>query len=256
MSSGSGVKNGSLLEAMVLDKAYGNGEGRNQVLSRVSLDVRQGEILAVLGPSGCGKTTLLHILAGFTRADAGKVLVDGREVVAPGGGTAVVFQEDALFPWLTVMENLHFGLWARGTPRGERERMAGDMLARVGLAGRGGLLPRELSGGMKQRVALARVLALEPRLLLMDEPFASLDALTREEMQDLLLSLHASLGLTVVLVTHDVAEAVHVADRALILGRNAPGILAEVPLDLPRPRDPDGPGSVAMQRRLRASLRS
>jgi len=189
-------------------KGFKSGTDRLEVLRGVSFAVQRGEILALLGASGCGKTTLLNILAGFLAPDTGTIRIKGRSTSGPGPDKAVIFQEDALFPWLNVLENVELGLKINQTPWRRRRDITARMLALVGLTGREKLLPGELSGGMRQRVALARVLALEPKLLLMDEPFAALDALTREEMQNLLLDLHADFSPAMVFVTHDVVEAV------------------------------------------------
>ncbi|MBU2489255.1 MAG: ABC transporter ATP-binding protein [Proteobacteria bacterium] len=201
------------------------------VLSGLSLSVSRGELVCVLGPSGCGKTTLLKILAGFAAGSAGQVLVEGSPKAGPGPDRCMVFQEDALFPWLTVGENVAFGLTG---PRKEKRAEAERFLSLVGLSGFSGCLPHEISGGQKQRVALARVFALSPRVLLMDEPFGSLDALTRRAMWDLLLSLWAELSQTIVFVTHDPVEAVFLADRVLLLAGGR--FRREIPVNLPRPR--------------------
>lgn len=236
-----------------VSKTYGQEGERREVLRNVTFAVEQGAILALLGASGCGKTTLLNILAGFLRADAGGVLIQGAPSTLPGPDKAVVFQEDALFPWLNVAENIDFGLRQRAVPDRRRKEIVATMLELVGLAECRTLLPRQLSGGMRQRVALARVLALEPRLLLMDEPFAALDALTREEMHGLLLDLHARFGTTTLLVTHDVIEAVTLADAVLVMGELT--IQARVPIAGERPRDPELPEFLEDIRTVRGALR-
>lgn len=244
-----------VLDVQGIAKTFGvNGEERT-VLPGVSLTLEEGEFLALLGPSGCGKSTLIDILAGFTRPDAGRVLLRGREPDGPGPDRAVVFQEDALFPWLTARENITLGLRARKMPRAARRELAARLLARVGLAGREESLPRELSGGMRQRLALARVLALEPAVLLMDEPFAGLDAITREQMQDFLLELRAEQRMTVLLVTHDVSEAMKLADTLMVLGRDGRGILERFRPACPAPRDPAAPDLGEMRERIRDLLR-
>lgn len=241
------------LQVQEVSKAYDLEGERRDVLRNVTFDVEQGAILALLGASGCGKTTLLNILAGFLRADSGSVFIQGIPSAVPGPDKAVVFQEDALFPWLNVAENVDFGLRQRAVPDRRRREIVATMLELVGLGKCRTLLPRQLSGGMRQRVALARVLALEPRLLLMDEPFAALDALTREEMHGLLLDLHARFGTTTLLVTHDVIEAVTLADAVLLMGGQT--IQDRVPIAGPRPRDPELPEFLENVRTVRSVLR-
>ncbi|GAB6058994.1 ABC transporter ATP-binding protein [Desulfonatronum parangueonense] len=246
-------QDGAYLQVRDLCKGYGTGAERREVLRDVSFEVRRGEILALLGASGCGKTTLLNIVAGFLTADQGNVAIQGRLSEGPGPDKAVIFQEDALFPWLTVEENVSFGLRVNSVSRTRRREIARRMLDLVGLAGRESMLPDQLSGGMRQRVALARVLALEPKLLLMDEPFAALDALTREDMHDLLLALHADFQPAVVFVTHDVVEAVKLADQVLVMGGR--GIDERTTLSDKRPRDPESAAFIDNVRYLRRILR-
>jgi len=213
-----------------------NGSGEIRVLQDIGFTVRRGEFICVLGRSGCGKSTLLKILAGFMPPSAGSVRLNGKPAGRPGPDRCVVFQEDALFAWLTVRENIAFGLRGRAMTRREKEREIDRFLSLVGLTDFADYLPAEISGGMKQRVSLARVLILRPEILLMDEPFAALDAQTREEMQDLLLRLWSELSHTIVFVTHDVGEAALLADRVLLFDR-APGrIREEIHIALPRPR--------------------
>lgn len=207
------------------------------VLRDVSLTVREGELVCLIGRSGCGKSTLLKLIAGFLAPSRGQCLLDGRRIAHPGPDRCVVFQEDALFPWLTARENIGFGLRGPEWPRRRQETEIDRFLALVGLDGHGDHLPRALSGGMKQRVALARVLIRSPRILLMDEPFGALDAQAREEMQDLLLRLAQERQQTILFVTHDVQEAVIVGDRVLLLDRDSGSIREEMAIDLARPRD-------------------
>jgi NitT/TauT family transport system ATP-binding protein len=209
------------------------------VLQDIEFAVQAGEMICILGPSGCGKTTLLKILAGFVKPSQGAVLLRGSPVTRPGPDRCVVFQEDALFPWLTVEENIAFGLKGKKTTRAERRRQVDRYLSLVGLEAFGRYLPGEISGGMKQRVSLARVLILEPDILLMDEPFAALDAQTREDMQQLLLGLWGMLSHTIVFVTHDVREAVNLADRVIVMNKNPGRIKEIVAVDLDRPRNID-----------------
>lgn len=205
-------------------------------VSDVSLEVQQGEFVSIVGPSGCGKTTLLNMIAGFLPPSVGQIMLDGRAVSGPGPDRGVVFQSFALFPWKTALENVTFGPKMRGVPREERERIGREYLALVGLAGAEGRYPTELSGGMQQRVAVARALANSPDLLLMDEPFGSVDAQTRMTLQEELTRIWQERRPTILFVTHDVEEAVFLANRVIVLS-SAPGrVLAELPVLLPRPR--------------------
>ncbi|MQY02520.1 ABC transporter ATP-binding protein [Actinomadura macrotermitis] len=202
------------------------GYGGRPVVTDLDLDVRPGEVLVIAGPSGCGKSTLLRAFAGLLPAAAGRVTAGGEPVTGPSADRALVFQDDALLPWRTARRNVELPLAIRGVPRGERRERAAHWLERVGLADAAGRLPRELSGGMRQRVQLARALAGEPRAILMDEPFGALDAQTRATMQRLLVEVLASAPATVVFVTHDVDEALLIGDRVVVLGPR--GVAAEV----------------------------
>lgn len=228
-------------------------DGFANVLDDVNFDVAAGELVCIVGPSGCGKTTLLKLIAGFMPPSQGSILIDGRAVMRAGPDRCVVFQEDALFPWLTVAENIAFG--AKGIiPRARIQAEVRRYLALVGLSAFGNYLPKEISGGMKQRVALARVLILKPRVLLMDEPFGALDALTREEMQDLVLRLWSELSHTIVFVTHDLTEATTLADRILVMDASPGPIQSDIPVPLPRPRKTESDAFHRFYRRLRGCL--
>ncbi len=194
-------------------------ERRREVvaLDGVNLEVHENEFLAIVGPSGCGKSTFLYMVGGFLAVDEGQILVDGEPVRGPGPDRGIVFQHFALFPWLTVKRNILYGLEERGTPAGERERIARELIESVGLSGFENTYPKLLSGGMKQRVAIARTLAFDPEILLMDEPFGSLDAQTRAMMQEELLRIWNRRRKTVLFVTHDVREAVYLADRVAVM---------------------------------------
>jgi NitT/TauT family transport system ATP-binding protein len=208
----------------------------------VSLEVQRGEFVCLLGPSGCGKTTLLNLIAGFDRPSAGRVVVDDREVERPDPSRLCIFQSYALFPWRTVLENVGYGLEVRRVPRREREEIAHGLLRLVGLDGFASHLPHQLSGGMQQRVAVARALAVDPEILLMDEPFGALDALTRIRLQDEIGRIAQERSKTVVFVTHDVEESVFLADRIVVMAP-APGRIQRVftvPLKRPRCRTNDG----------------
>jgi NitT/TauT family transport system ATP-binding protein len=227
----------AMLEIIDLSHSFVHNGAAQPVLRNISFAIQRGELVCLIGRSGCGKSTLLKIVAGFFAPSQGQCLLDGKPIVKPGPDRGVVFQEDALFPWLTVRENIVFGL--RGD-RAVRQARAGEverLLDLVGLAGYGEYLPRALSGGMKQRVALARVLIRSPQLLLMDEPFGALDAQTRDEMQELLLELSRQRRQTILFVTHDVQEAVTIADRVLLLDRDRGGIREALQVALDRPQD-------------------
>ncbi|MGH3386217.1 MAG: ABC transporter ATP-binding protein [Nocardioidaceae bacterium] len=205
-------------------------------LEGVSFDIRPHEFLSVIGPSGCGKTTLLRIIASLADADIGKVLIDGREVTKPGPERAMVFQAFGLFPWKTVIDNVKFPLTTRKVPDAEATRRAREQLRRVGLDRFETSHPHQLSGGMQQRVGLARALATEPDILLMDEPFGAIDAQTREYMQEELMKIWHETDKTVVFITHDLDEAVLLSDRILVLSRGPGTVRRVVDVDLPRPR--------------------
>jgi NitT/TauT family transport system ATP-binding protein len=225
------------LEAVGLQKGFARDSRLLPVLDLARLEVREGEFVTMVGPSGCGKSTLLHILGGFIKPDAGQIRVHGREVTGPGPDRGMMFQEFALFPWRTVAGNVAWSLEVQGRSHAEREATVERYLALMNLAEFRDHLPGELSGGMKQRVALARVLAFDPRVLLMDEPFGALDAQTRETMQEELTRLWERTAKTILFVTHDIEEAVYLGDRVLVLSGRPARIREEVRVDLPRPRD-------------------
>ncbi|MDQ7820480.1 MAG: ABC transporter ATP-binding protein [Armatimonadota bacterium] len=237
-----------------LSKVYSNPYTGEHVVAieDVSLEIPPGEFVAILGPSGCGKTTLLNIVAGFLPPTRGEILLNGRRIQGPGPDRGVVFQSFALFPWKTVLENVAFGLKMRGVPRAERERIAREYIALVGLVGFENRYPHELSGGMQQRVGVARVLANNPDLMLMDEPFASVDAQTRMTLQEELSRIWEARRPTILFVTHDVEEAVFLANRVVVLTPRPARVRATVDVPLARPRrwqalveDPDYKSLVA-----------
>jgi NitT/TauT family transport system ATP-binding protein len=215
---------------------FGSGKTVVQALDGIDLEIEPGELVSILGPSGCGKSTIIGAVAGFTRVSSGQLFVDGELVRAPGPDRGVVFQQHTLFPWKTVLENVEFGLKMQRVGKRERLLAAREMLAHVSLSEFTEHYPHQLSGGMQQRVNLARVLINKPRVLLMDEPFCSLDAQTRLQMQQLLLRLWHEFHMTVVFVTHDVDEAVFLSDRVVVLTPRPGSIKAELAIDLPRPR--------------------
>ena len=222
-----------------VDVHFGEGKTAVQALSGIDLRIEPGEFVSILGPSGCGKSTIIGALAGFTKVSSGELRVDAARVTAPGPERGVVFQQHTLFPWKTVAKNVEFGLKMRGVGRSERKRQARDILSAMGLAEFLSHYPHQLSGGMQQRVNLARVLVNRPRVILMDEPFCSLDAQTRLQMQELLLSLWHEFHMTVVFVTHEVDEALFLSDRVVVLTQRPARIKAEVSVELPRPRTRD-----------------
>ena len=217
------------------------GEGRNAVtaLQSLSLTLRPGDFLSVLGPSGCGKSSLINTIAGFQRPQAGEVSVDGEQVVRPGPDRGVVFQQPTLFPWKLVRQNVNFGLKFRNVRRAQRDQMVDEILHKVGLSEFGRHYPAQLSGGMQQRVGLARVLVNKPRVMLMDEPFSSLDAQTRLMMQELLLEVWTEYGMTVLFVTHDIDEAIYLGSQVAVLTRRPGRLKALFDVPLPRPRTID-----------------
>lgn len=225
----------TILEARGLTASYPAGSSRRDVFRGLDLSVEPGVFLSILGPSGCGKTTLLKTLGGFHTPDAGSVLHSGRAVTRPGQTRIMIFQEfRQLFPWMTVLKNTAFPLKIAGAPRVTREQAAAEYLDRVGMSGYESAYPRELSGGMNQRTALARALVTRPDILLMDEPFASLDAPARKNLRGLLSDLWQELGLTIVFVTHDISEALSLSSRILLM---TGGGTEEYPVNLPFPRD-------------------
>jgi sulfonate transport system ATP-binding protein len=238
-----------MLSIESVDKTYPNG---TEALARANLGVKEGEIVAVVGGSGCGKSTLLRLAAGLDRVSRGRIRLVGETIEAPHAAVGLVFQEPRLLPWLTVAQNIGFGLSDR--PREQRERLVREVLERVGLADYASRWPRELSGGQAQRVAIARALAPKPKVLLLDEPFSALDAFTRASLQEHLLDLWEAFRPTLVLVTHDVEEAAFLADRVLVM-RPRPGrFIAEFALSLARPRDRYGPAVEAAKRKILNAL--
>jgi NitT/TauT family transport system ATP-binding protein len=227
--------NGPKIVVNNITKIY-EGTSRNvTALDSLSLNIEPNEFVVVVGPSGCGKTTLLNIIAGLEKATYGEILVDGKRVTEPGADRGVIFQQYALFPWLTVQQNVEFGLKIKRVPRQERSRIARHYIELVGLKDFPNALPKELSGGMKQRCAIARAYAANPSILLMDEPFAALDALTRVQMQEQLHQTWEAERKTVFFITHDVEEAVFLGTRVIIMKHG--GIKEETIIDLPFPRD-------------------
>ncbi|MEI8340134.1 MAG: ABC transporter ATP-binding protein [Verrucomicrobiota bacterium] len=223
-----------ILSVKSLRKTFGDGSGEHVVFDQVSLDIHRREFVCVIGPSGCGKSTFIRIVAGLDEASGGEMLLDGHPVSGPGPDRGMVFQGYTLFPWLTVKRNVMFGLEMRGD--GSAESEARQWLDMVGLSKFENAYPHELSGGMKQRVAIARALANNPRILIMDEPFAALDAQTRCQMQSYLLQIWRKVNVTILFITHDLDEAAYLADRILVMGTNPGRIVEFIENPVPRPR--------------------
>jgi NitT/TauT family transport system ATP-binding protein len=226
----------------------------HEALRAINIDVAPGEFVVLLGPSGCGKSTLLYLIAGLEDATGGELWSFGDRIERPSPQRSLIFQEASLFPWLTVGQNVAFGLSIAGMPRQQRNEVARQALQRVGLTEAIDKRPDELSGGMRQRVAVARALAMQPKVLLMDEPFAALDVQTRAKMQDFLLEVWRASGASVLFVTHHIDEAVALADRVVVFTSRPGRIKTIVPIDLPRPRDPFSPQAEALRRHLTAQL--
>lgn len=212
--------------------------GARTILESIDLSARQGEFVCIVGSSGSGKTTLLRVLAGLARADEGKVLFEGTEISGPSRDRAIVFQDysKALLPWRTVRDNVALSLEARNVPAAAQSAIIDELLGRMGLSKARDQFPSQLSGGMQQRVQIARCLAQDPKLLLMDEPFGALDAMTRQTLQDEILQLVADKRIATVFITHDLEEAIYLGDRVVVLGGSPTGVLESLEIDLPRPR--------------------
>lgn len=243
---------GPRLEAVEVGYTY-SGRTPTQALEGLTLEVRDNEFLALLGPVGCGKTTLLRIFAGFLRPAKGTVRCDGASIDGPGPQRGYVLQEDAIFPWMTVRENVEFGLRAKGLAPAARRAVSGELLELIGLSAFEAAHPKELSAGMSKMVEVARVLATDPSILLLDEPFGALDTQTRAKMQNALARLWEQRRKTVVFVTHDPEEAIHLADRIVVISPRPGRVVAELAVDLPRPRSLEtrfSPDFSALKRRI------
>lgn len=233
-----------------VSKVFASDERQVVALQNIHLSIPRGQFTCLLGPSGCGKSTLLNAVAGFSPPTAGSILVDGQLVAAPGPDRGMVFQEYALFPWMTVEQNVGFGLDIKGTPKPEIRRTVDALLGMLSLTDFRARYPKDLSGGMRQRVAIARVLALDSPIMLMDEPFGALDALTRRNLQDELLRIWAELKKTILFVTHSIEEAIYLADRIVVMTYRPGTVKRDIMVDLPRMRDPAAPEFNALKREL------
>jgi len=240
----------TIIEIRDVNKVYGKGTGQVVALSGFNLDIRSGEFTVLIGPSGCGKSTLLYLLAGFERPTEGKLLLDGSSIDKPGPDRGFVFQDYALFPWKTVLGNVMFGLTSNGWGKKEARERALEFIDLVNLDGFEHAYPHTLSGGMKQRVGIARALAYGPKVLLMDEPFGALDAQTRKYMQQELARIWEKTGKTVIFVTHSVIEAVFLADRIIVMTARPGTVKGCVEVDLPRPRDYTGEDYLAVRQKV------
>lgn len=237
-----------------VSKMFGTGAQRVTALKDVSLSIGREEFICLLGPSGCGKTTLLNMLAGFEHPTSGRLHAFGEAVSRPGADRTMMFQDYALFPWLTVAQNIQYGLKRKGCKKEEQERVVAHYVKLIDLVGFEQKYPRQLSGGMKQRVALARALAVQPKMLLMDEPFAALDSFTRERMQDELIRVWQAERKAVVFVTHSIDEAIKLADKIVIMSPRPGRISGIIDVVEPRRRDLDSPTNIAIAKRIRDVL--
>jgi NitT/TauT family transport system ATP-binding protein len=245
------------LEVQGLSKTFGTPQGEVTALKNIHFKTHKREFVCVIGPSGCGKSTLIRILSGLESKTGGKVLLDGNEVSGPGPDRGMVFQGYTLFPWLTVKKNVMFGLEASGRGRLSAEEEALQWIDLVGLAKFANSYPHQLSGGMKQRVAIARALANQPRILLMDEPFGALDAQTRAKMQSYLLEIWKNIDITILFITHDLDEAIYLADRILVLKAHPGEVQELIEVPVPHPRHPEqclSPEFLATKKRLEALI--
>ncbi|PWC57735.1 sulfonate ABC transporter ATP-binding protein [Azospirillum sp. TSH7] len=233
-----------------VEKTFSVGAQKIVALQNIDLDIRKGEFVCLLGPSGCGKSTLLNAVAGFQPPTKGTVTVDGRTITEPGPDRGMVFQEYALFPWMTVAQNVAFGLEIKGMSKAEIAERVEWLLQKLHLQDFRNRFPKDLSGGMRQRVAIARVLALDSPILLMDEPFGALDALTRRTLQDELLRIWEEVGKTILFVTHSIEESIYLADRIIVMTYRPGTIKRDVLVDMPRPRDGSAPEFNRLKREL------
>ena len=233
-----------------VNKIFTTGGADVIALKDINLEIASGEFICLLGPSGCGKSTLLNAIAGFSQPTSGQILAGGKLITEPGPDRGMVFQEYALFPWMTIESNIAFGLEIAGKTPAEIKERVDMLLSMLGLTEFRTRYPKDLSGGMRQRVAIARVLALDSPIMLMDEPFGALDALTRRNLQDELLKIWKVFGTTIVFVTHSIEESIYLADRTIVMTYRPGTIKRDVAIELPRPRDPSDPEFNRLKRML------
>jgi NitT/TauT family transport system ATP-binding protein len=219
-------------------------------LKDINLEIKQGEFVCLLGPSGCGKSTLLNAVAGFALPSDGEITVEGKNIIGPGPDRGMVFQEYALFPWMSISQNIAFGLEVQRKSKSEIDSTVNQLLALLHLTDFRDRFPKDLSGGMRQRVAIARVLALDSPIMLMDEPFGALDALTRRNLQDELLRIWEKLGKTILFVTHSIEESIYLADRIVVMTYRPGTVKRDHIVEIPRPRDPASPEFNKLKREL------
>ncbi|MDO8177409.1 MAG: ABC transporter ATP-binding protein [Undibacterium sp.] len=244
------TKNPAHIVVKGVNKIFQTADREVVALKDINLTIPQGQFVCLLGPSGCGKSTLLNAAAGFSMPTSGSITADGKLVTGPGPDRGMVFQEYALFPWMTVEQNIRFGLEIKGLSESAMAPIVTDLLQKLGLSEFRTRFPKDLSGGMRQRVAIARVLALDSPILLMDEPFGALDALTRRNLQDELLRIWSELGKTVIFVTHSIEEAIYLADRIVVMTYRPGTVKRDMLVDLPRLRDPASAEFNALKREL------
>lgn len=238
------------IQVKAVNKIFKTADKEVVALRDINLDIPEGQFVCLLGPSGCGKSTLLNAVAGFSLPSSGAITVNGTTVTGPGPDRGMVFQEYALFPWMTVEQNIGFGLEIKGMDKADIAKRVGDLLSMLGLTDFRIRFPKDLSGGMRQRVAIARVLALDSPIMLMDEPFGALDALTRRNLQDELLRIWSELKKTIIFVTHSIEEAIYLADRIVVMTYRPGTVKRDIVVDLPRLRDPSSALFNALKREL------
>ena len=242
--------NATHIQVRAVNKIFKTADKEVVALHDINLDIPEGQFVCLLGPSGCGKSTLLNAVAGFALPSSGDITVNGTTVAGPGPDRGMVFQEYALFPWMTVEQNIGFGLEIKNMDKAEIQHRVSGLLAMLGLTDFRQRFPKDLSGGMRQRVAIARVLALDSPTMLMDEPFGALDALTRRNLQDELLRIWAELKKTIIFVTHSIEEAIYLADRIVVMTYRPGTVKRDILVDLPRLRDPSSSAFNALKREL------